>query len=46
MLIGGTAAGLGGSSTIEGVAAEGGVQVEGRTSDMIIFDTLFVADIA
>jgi len=46
MLMGGTVAGLGGSSTIEGVAAGGGVQVEGCTSDMIIFDAPFVADIA
>jgi hypothetical protein len=38
MFMGGTVAGLGGSSTIEGVAAGGGVQVEGRTSDTIIFE--------
>jgi len=42
----GTVAGLGGSWTIEGVAAGGGVRVEGRTSDMMIFDAPFVANIA
>ena len=38
-------AGLGGSRTIEGAAAGGGVQVEARTSDMIVFDAPFVSDI-
>jgi hypothetical protein len=46
MLIGGAVAGLGGSSTIERVATGGGVQVEGRTSDVTIFDVPFVTDIA
>ena len=43
--MGGTVAGLWGSWTIEGTAAGGGVQVEGRTSDMIIFDAPIVPDI-
>jgi hypothetical protein len=46
MLVGGVVAGLRGSSMIEGVATGGGVQVEGRTSDVTIFDAPFVADIA
>ena len=46
MLMGGTVAGLGGSSTIEGVAAGGGVQVEGRCSDKVIFEAGFVANVA